>query len=72
MTQVRPDADHVEVQPAEQFNVVGQIIVRLAGNADHHPAADLVAQPSQRGKNRQPIVRRHAPREVVAMPSRGP
>lgn len=47
MRDERPDADHIQVESAEQQDIVGQALHTLAGNADHDAAADLIAQISQ-------------------------
>ena len=44
MRQEGPHADHVEIQFAHQLEVAGQVVPRLAGDANHHTAADLVTQ----------------------------
>ena len=44
MGDVRADADHIEVQLAEEKNIGGDAGQRLAGDADHDAAADFIAQ----------------------------
>ncbi len=44
MADPRAAADHVEIEFAEEFDVAHEIVPGLAGDADHHPATDLVAQ----------------------------
>ena len=46
----RPHADHVDVVLGEKQDVVGQIVQRLAGQADHHAGADLIADVAQHGE----------------------
>jgi hypothetical protein len=43
MRNVRPDADHVEIERAKCEHI-GPGSQRLPGNADHHAAASLVAE----------------------------
>ena len=41
------DADHVEVEGLKEFDVAGEHLVGLAGDANHDSAADLVAEGAQ-------------------------
>ena len=49
------DADHVEVELFEEFDVAGQHLVGLAGNAHHDAAADLVADLAQFAQDRDAV-----------------
>jgi len=55
MRDERPDADHVEIEMAERIDVPCQRCERLAGDADHHAAADLVAKLAQLPENGNPV-----------------
>ena len=57
MSDVRPDADHVEIERAKGENVFGQALKRLAGNADHDAAARFVAEALELPQQRQAIGR---------------
>ena len=64
MHQVRPDADHVQIQLGKQPDIVSQVRIRLAGNPDHHTAADLVAELPQLPQQGDAIRRFPRPRRM--------
>ena len=70
MTKIGPNADHVEIQLGEQFDVVGQVIKGLTRNADHHAAADFVAQLPQLFENRRAVGAPFRPRRMDSIEQR--
>ena len=73
MRDERPDAGHVQVQLAEQRNVIGHARISLAGNAHHDAAADFkakLAQPPQNGDAVAPVVSQRRVNLVKQIPVR--
>jgi len=55
MGDIRSKTDHVKVQAAEKFDIVGQGGEGLAGDAHHDAAADFIAELTKAGKDFQPM-----------------
>ena len=55
MSNVRSDADHIEIKFAKRQYIVGQAIKRLPRNAHHHSAARFISQALDLPQQRQPV-----------------
>ena len=51
----RTDADHVQIELPEEFDVLGEARIRLPRDADHHAAAHLVPETAERPQDREPV-----------------
>ena len=65
MNQVRPHADHIQVQLAEQLNVSRQILVALSRDTDHDAAADFISESTQRTDGQLRVMSRATPQATV-------
>ena len=57
MSNKRAHADHVEVEPSEDVDIVGKDGVTLARDADHDATANLVAETPKLGNDGKSIDR---------------